>query len=139
MLVNLTVYFHRAGGNSFTNGISSFAHVGAGIFAISVQDVQSNVTEVISCLESVTLLYRPAVAVPFNAHGRVVDRGQRCFQVYGLALSNLCILKGLAELWLLSNEALIADHFFVSAVIFKVLYFLEGALMLSVPNDRFLG
>lgn len=112
-----TVYFYRAGGDSFSNCVSGFAHVSAGVLSVCVQDVQSNVSKVVRRLETMTLLYGPSIAVPLDAHGRVIDRRQCCFQVYRLALSHLRILQGLSELWFFCDETLVTDDLPVPAVI----------------------
>ena len=73
MIWSLTVDADDTGGDSFPNSVPRFAHVGAGVFRVSVEYIESDVTEIVSGLEFVTLRNRSAVPEPLDYHRWVVD------------------------------------------------------------------
>lgn len=76
-----------------------------------------------------TLLDRSAVAVPFDAHRRVIYRGQGSLKMHRLPFRDFGILERLSELRLLGDEDLIADHALVSAVVFEVLNLFKSTVV----------
>lgn len=90
--------FNRASVDSFTESVDCLAHVGSSILGISIEDIQSNVSKVVSGPEAVTGLDGLAIDIPLNPQVGVVDGLQPALEVDpGLLGHCLSIVEGGGE------------------------------------------
>lgn len=137
LLSSLTIDRYDTGGNSFADGVSGFAHVSTRLFGISVENIQSDVTKVVSRFELVTLRDRSAVPVPLDDHCRIVYRRQSRFEMGALALGQvLDVLQRPTELRFLRDYYVLLVGSLVTGIVLEVLNLLQSTLVLSFADYR---
>lgn len=133
----LTVHTDHASSDGLANGVPCFAHVGTGIFRVSVEDVESDVSKIVGGFKFMPLRDGTSVSEPLDDHCRVVDGCQRSFEVSILAFRQVFnVLERSAEGRLLGDDLVLLGHALISRVVLEVLYLLQRALVLRVADNR---
>lgn len=111
----LTIHADHTSSNGLANGVPCFAHVSARIFRVSIKNIESDVSKIISGFKFMSLRNRTSVSEPFDDHCRIVDGCQCSFEMSILAFRQMFnILQWSAESGFLGDDLIFLGYALVS-------------------------